>query len=110
MSQESANDNVLVLYRKREWVNYFRAYRVLLNDREVAQIRNGEQISVTVPHGPNHLRLAIDWCGSNTLDISCASANLAIECGCRVTGWELLRNLGGAFQRNQDYLWLRIKQ
>lgn len=58
----------------------FRAYKVLVDDIEVAKIRRGRRLSLPVSAGHHTVRLTIDWCSSVPLELDLApgaSAELA---------------------------------
>src|SRR5579862_2514953 len=48
----------------------FRAYRIILDGKNVDTIRAGETRELLVLPGQHELSAKIDWCGSNTLEFT----------------------------------------
>src|SRR5579871_3897995 len=56
----------LKIFRDSGYADRLRAYKIVLDDTEVAEIRDGETKQIPVSEGEHSLRIRIDWCGSDT--------------------------------------------
>ena len=50
------------LKRDSGYADRMRAYKVILDGKEVTKIRNGQQIELDVAPGNHEVYLKIDWC------------------------------------------------
>ena len=53
----------LNLIRDSGWADYFRAYRILLDGKQICEVRNGETKLVFVSPGEHSLAVRVDWGG-----------------------------------------------
>jgi hypothetical protein len=60
----------------RAYPDRLRAYRVILDDREVGRLRRGESLTVAAEPGTHKLHLAIDWCAVHSRNSSLRTARL----------------------------------
>lgn len=66
---------VLRLTRDSGYADRVRAYQVILDDARIGEISNGEKREFPIPPGLHHLRLKIDWCGSNTVEFAASEGD-----------------------------------
>jgi hypothetical protein len=60
----------LIVARAPEgWPDRYRAYRLVIDSKVHAKIRRGSQASASVAPGRHSVRMRLDWCGSQTLDL-----------------------------------------
>lgn len=70
----------LVIKRANEWFNKYRDIRILIDDKEVGKIGNGEVKEFAVDVGKHTLKAKVDWCGSNELNFEVtADKNIVVE-------------------------------
>ena len=72
---------VTVTRPRNRYVDFFRAYRILVDDEEVARIRRGRTVTFRIPEGTHRIRAKIDWCGSNEITFEAREGDkLAFVC------------------------------
>lgn len=59
---------IIILTRTKEYLNFARSFSVLLNNKEIGKIRNGEIKSFEISEGKHQLKADIDWCSSPEID------------------------------------------
>ena len=60
----------IVIHRHRTWWRHIaRSYRILLNDRLVARVRNGRAVETDVTPGLHRVQARIDWSGSPVVQV-----------------------------------------
>lgn len=96
------------LVRRSAIADNLKAYAVLVDSAESAQIRDGQSISIPVSPGPHTVRLSMDWCRSNPAEFSVAEGEgIRFECGSSLGGWRVvLAALYITLLRNR-YMWIR---
>ena len=57
----------LIITRSSEWFNRARGIRILINDKEMGKMANGQKREVELPAGHYVVKAKIDWCGSNRI-------------------------------------------
>jgi hypothetical protein len=75
---------------RRPVADVLRAYRVLIDDAEVGEIRRGQTVRYDVAPGAHKVHLEIDWCTSHTVALALAPGQEAhLECKARppMGGW-----------------------
>jgi hypothetical protein len=93
--------------RDAGYADRIRAYKIVLDDNVIGEIKNGEQVELNAPPGKHQLFLKIDWCSSNTINFESDTNTTEFECGSNLRGWKILLGvLYTTFLRNQ-YIWLR---
>lgn len=98
---------MLIITRKKEFRDYFRAYKVILDDKEIGKIKSGETKKFELPKGVHQLHLKIDWCTSSTVEFSSSQEDLEFECGNSLKGLKILRASTAVFTESDSYLWLK---
>ena len=94
--------------RDSGYVDRIRAYRVVVDGREVGRLRNGETKTFSVESGTHELRIKIDWCCSHTIRFTlAANQTSAFECGSALRGAKVLLVLFYPLFAWNKYVWLR---
>jgi hypothetical protein len=87
------------------WQDKLRAYRILIDGKECATIKQSSEVRVPVTSGRHKVQLRIDWCASPSLEIMAVNEGIeTIECGPNSKPWLAL--FYGAFLRNK-YIWIK---
>ncbi len=81
-----------------------RDYVIVVDGREVARVADGADVHIPVTAGRHVVQLKIDWCSSNSMDITVdTGSETMLECGPNAK--PLLALLYITFWRGK-YLWL----
>jgi hypothetical protein len=94
---------MITIKRNSQYANRFRAYKVFIDDVEVGKIENGQEIKLKQPRGKHQLRLKVDWCSSNFVEINSRHKSNSFLCGSNAGG---LLTLFYLFAKDR-YLWLK---
>jgi hypothetical protein len=70
------------LTRDSGYADRIRDYRVMLDGQEIGRIANGETKAFEIAPGTHNLKIKIDWCGSNEIQVS-VNAGESVSCSCR---------------------------
>ena len=70
----------LELTRERGWGDALRAYKLLVDDVVVGDIRAGETKTWEVAPGWRTVRMKIDWCGSPAIDVRAGDQPVRLWC------------------------------
>lgn len=85
---ESVLDSKIRISRTTAFADKVRAYRVLIDGQEVAQIHDGQTIEIPVSSGRHSIVGKIDWCGSETLIFEVRPGMTTyFSLNSNVTGW-----------------------
>jgi hypothetical protein len=96
---------IVVRRTKSLWQDRGRAYRILVDGREVACIENDSSVEIRVLPGSHFVRAQVDWCQSPELRVEVkVDDSVALECGPNSTPFLALLYI--TFLR-KNYLWLR---
>ncbi len=80
------SDARIVLTRKRGgWRDRFRSYTVMIDEKEVGQVRRGQRLDLPITPGRHQVFLKIDWCKSPTVEVD-AGPHDVIEMSCAPGG------------------------
>lgn len=88
-STDAKLDARLHITRRRAYADCLRAYRILVDGKEVAKIDNGDVIQVPVTQGFHTIvaRIAWSWVGSQTLEFDIQSGQtLKFDCTSNLRG------------------------
>ena len=59
----------------------FRAYRLIIDGRQVGKLKRGQSVQIGVEPGRHSVQMTIDWCSSKTLDVDVAAgAQVSLLC------------------------------
>jgi len=67
------------------WRDRFRSYLVMIDDKEVGQVRRGQRLEIQVTPGHHQIFLKIDWCKSPAIELD-AGPHDVIEMSCAPGG------------------------
>lgn len=66
----------ITLFRKRQLNDKGRKYRIFIDDEFIDEIRYDDDHKViNIPSGGGKLKIKIDWCSSNKIDLSLENGN-----------------------------------
>lgn len=101
---------MIKINRVTDYADKLRKYKIMLDDEQVSEIRDGETKSIELAEGNHNIYLKIDWCRSNKIDFYITEGQvIEFDCGCSVVGWrKLIALIYITFLKNQ-YLWLKMK-
>jgi hypothetical protein len=72
----------LLFHRGGGWQDGMRAYKVLIDGKECATIKQNSEVRVPVAPGRQNVQLRIAWCSSPSLEIAVKKDGIeVIECG-----------------------------
>lgn len=71
------------------YVDRLRGYRVEVDGEEIGRVENGGTFHADLPPGRHRVRLAIDWCGSPTIDLD-GSGDVDLTCRAAATPFTVL--------------------
>jgi hypothetical protein len=96
---------VLKVSRDSGYADSLRAYAVVLDDKKIGELRNGETKEFSIPPGPHKLSLKIDWCGSRALNVTATEGKtLSFRASSNLRGLRLLLNLWYIIFARNSYL------
>ena len=99
----------IIIQRETARVDRFRNYKVILNDKDVGRIGQGESKEFDSPAGDNELFLKIGWCRSNKLQFKANKDGVVnFECGSNMKGikkW--LFSYIYVISMRHEYIWLK---
>ncbi|MES2560676.1 MAG: hypothetical protein V4590_13105 [Bacteroidota bacterium] len=76
----------LTISRTRQFINYFRNYKILINGQEITQLEYGEHKNLTLAAGTHTIKAKIDWTSSETYEITLTEHETqTLEIGCNIT-------------------------
>ncbi|RWX45492.1 hypothetical protein H206_02155 [Candidatus Electrothrix aarhusensis] len=82
----------LILTRDKAFSDFARKYKVVLDDKEIGEIKNGGTFESVIPSGPHSLKLTVDWCGSKVLEFDAApDQEVRINGSSNLRGWRILK-------------------
>ena len=58
----------LTIVRSSEYANRIRKIDILLDDKKIGDISNGESKTFDIPGGQHSLKAKVDWCSSNLVN------------------------------------------
>jgi hypothetical protein len=93
---------MIIIKRAKAYGDKLRAYKVVLDDVEIGNIRDGESKEFPTSPGRHTLQLKIDLCSSKKVEFQTGDKPVVIECGSNNPfkfSW---------FFKTEDYMWLRI--
>jgi hypothetical protein len=94
----------LTIARDSAYVDRARAYKIMVDGKEVGRIKNNTSQTISVPGGSHELFLKVDWATSPTLTFE-VNAGEEVRYVCRPTANAFLAVLYSFFNR-RNYLTL----
>ncbi len=84
---------------KAKWKDRIRAYKIVVDGDEVAEIRNGESVSLELSPGQHEIHAKIDWTKSNPVVVA-LSAGHSVHLGVanNVNMWKFVAGPKGMVQ------------
>lgn len=95
--------------RDKGYADRLRAYKVVLDDNIIGEIKDDQQVEFDIAPGKHHLNLKIDWCRSNTVDFLVNKDAVEFECGSNLRGYKIVLVTFYVLFMRKDYIWLKIK-
>ncbi len=96
------------LLRRSALADKLQAYNVLVDGGEVAQIRDGQSISITASPGTHTVQLKMDWCRSEPVEFSVREGmSVRFECGSSLGGWRIILSVIYITLLRNRYIWIR---
>ncbi|MBO9492043.1 hypothetical protein J7384_16905 [Endozoicomonas sp. G2_1] len=88
---DSAPVNCLTLTRGVEPTNYFRKYKVYVDEVAVGEISSGEVKHFEMAPGKHTVSVAIDWCKSRPFEFEASDGNnTKLQCGANYNNWKCI--------------------
>lgn len=103
-------DNMIKIKRDSGYADRIRAYKVILDEKVIGEIKNGQEVTLEVPKGNHQLYLKIDWCRSNTVNFDANDSAIKFECGSNLRGLKILLVMFYIIFFRDQYLWLKKSQ
>ena len=75
----------------------------------VGKVRRGETFETEIPIGLRKVRLDIDWCSSNSVEVEISETSSELVCGNNSAGWKIFFAWRVVVARSDAYLWLRAE-
>jgi hypothetical protein len=66
---------VLRIRRSTGQIDRYRAYQIILNDRNVGKVKNDEIVELNISSSRHELYLKIDWCESDAIQFNIAEGD-----------------------------------
>ena len=99
----------ILISRKREFADYLRRYKVIIDGQEKGRIKNGASFECPLAPGRHSLELKIDWCGSETLEFDLTTnQTVRFECGSNLRGWKIFK--ARKIMRDNPQEWICLKR
>ena len=97
--------STLRICRNRAWQDKLRAYKIVIDGKEVGSVSEGMEATFALEPGDHTVQLKIDWCNSPVVNISLAPGQEALlQCGANCKPFLALLNI--TLWRNK-YIFLR---
>ena len=84
----------VLVARNKERMNAYTAYKVIVNDLQVAEVNVGEEVLLNL-NPDDRLKLMMTWSGSKEFIIPEGVEEVKIQCGGNLT-YNIIGNAGGA--------------
>ncbi len=96
------------LVRRSAVSDNLKAYTILIDGVEAAQIRDGQSILIPVSPGPHTVQMSMDWCRSKPAEFSVTEGQgIQFECGSSLGGWRVILALLYITLLRNRYMWIR---
>lgn len=102
---------MIIISRVSSSSDKIRKYKVIVDDKEVGNIKDGETKCFEVDEGNHNIYLKIDWCRSNKLDFYVSKDySIEFECGSSLNDWKLWFGIIYITFLKNKYLWIKNKR
>ncbi len=103
----NGGQGLLRVRRGSDYQDRLRAYKVRVDGVEAGTVRCNSTVEIALQPGTHKVAVAIDWCGSNQLEITASEGEtVELECGSSLTGWRIILAIFYAIFLHNEYLWL----
>lgn len=65
--------------RPKQFADKIRAYKLYIDDIQVAEIKSGKTITISIPQDAKKLYASVDWCSSNEFDLFTIKPGVSLE-------------------------------
>ena len=97
----------VIIQRESGFADRIRKYKIILNEKEIGTLGNGETKEFDAPTSNNEIFLKIDWCRSNKLRFESSRDSVnQFSGGSNMKGIKLLFSIVYLFIPH-EWLWLR---
>lgn len=100
----------LTISRDSGWADCFRSYRILIDGKEVALIRDGETFTREMEPGEYEVEARIDWCSSRRLRVTVPAEECKLILRSALRGWRFLLGVPYVLFHWHGYLQLEQSQ
>jgi hypothetical protein len=100
-----SDDALLIVHRDGGWNDVLRAYRIVVDGREVGGVRRKGEIRVPLEPGVHTVEAKVDWCGSPPVTVAAGpgeQVELLVRNG--LEGWRAFLVFVTVFWRTDQYL------
>lgn len=105
----TARQGLLRVRRGTSYQDRLRAYKVKVDGLEAGVVKRNSTVEIALAAGPHVVAMAVDWCGSQPLEITVAEGEaIELECGSSLTGWRIFLAIAYILFLRNDYLWLKM--
>jgi hypothetical protein len=81
---------MIKIIRDSAYVDFFRTYKVVLDDEFIGKIKNGKIARFDILPGKHELYLRLDWVRSNKVQFSTDGQDIEFECGTNLRGFKII--------------------
>ena len=99
--------NVIRIHRKKSYADKMRTYKVILDGKQVAEVKEGCTVDFEVSEGMHNLKIKIDWCESPSVEFAANGGEITFECGSNLNGIKVFFGIFYILFRRKHYVWLR---
>jgi hypothetical protein len=98
---------MIKIKRDSGYADRLRAYKVILDEKVIGYIKNGQDVFFEVSKGTHQLYLKVDWCRSNKINFESNDRDIEFECGSSLRGLKMLLNIFYLTLLKNKYLWIK---
>ena len=98
---------MIKIKRDSGYADRLRAYKVVLDEKVIGEIKNGQEVAFEIPKGSHQLYLKIDWCRSNIINFDADDSDAGFECGSSLRGVKIFLAIFYITLSKDQYLWLK---
>lgn len=96
----------LIFERENQFVNKVRKYKILLNNEDTAEIKNGERKEIDVAPGSYKVKIMVDWSESKEVLVNVTEGEtLQFQCGSRLKGLKVFQATK-AMDKKDEFVYL----